>query len=483
MKKVFLSTAMDYVNARPHLGHALEKIQADAIARILRRNNEVFFVSGTDENSLKNVKSAEKEGIEVKELVDKYSNNFFGLKELLNLSYDEFIRTTEKRHLLGAQKLWKACEKDIYKKKYKGLYCVGCEEFYKESELDEEGLCPEHKTKPEEVEEENYFFKLTNYQKQIEEIIEKDIVKIVPPERKNEVLSFVKSGLQDFCISRSSERAKGWGIDVPGDDTQKIWVWFDALSSYINSLGYAEDSEKFNEFWKEGEKIHVIGKGILRFHAVYWIGMLLSAEIELPSEIFVHGYITSEGQKMSKSLGNVVDPFEVVKKYGADPVRYFLLSEFSPLSDGDFSYEKLEKKYNADLSSGLGNLVSRTLAMIEKKELNGAEISPTGEVLNTMNSFRNEYEDFCSEFQLNDALGTAWRAIAFFDKYIDEKKPWDIEEKEKLIEIFSNILIGLRNISYMLEPFLPETSQNILEQIGDENTISIKRKDILFPRL
>src|SRR3989344_8827091 len=310
MKPTFISTAIPYVNAPGHVGHALEFIQTDVIARYYRSlKRDVFFLTGTDENSLKNAKAAEQQGVSTKDLVDRNAAIFRSLADKLKISYDDFIRTTEPKHIKGAQKLWLACEDDIYQKTYRGLYCVGCEEFYQESEL-EDGKCPEHHTEPEVVEEENYFFRLSKYQEQLKAVFEKDIIKIIPSSRKNEIVSFLNSGLEDICISRSVERAKGWGIPVPGDNTQIIWVWFDALSNYINALGYGENDKKFEEFWQKSDaKVHVIRKGIARFHAIYWPGILLSAGISLPSTIFVHGYITVDGQKMSKTLGNVVDTF------------------------------------------------------------------------------------------------------------------------------------------------------------------------------
>lgn len=478
MKKVFISTAIDYVNGDPHLGHALEKIQADVIARYHRSlGDEVFFLSGTDENSLKNVQTAEKQGISVKELVDNNSKKFSNLKEVLNLSYDDFIRTTEKRHVLGAQKLWSLCEKDIYKKKYKGLYCVGCEEFYKEEELDN-GLCPEHKKPLELIEEENYFFKLENYADKIKELIEKDIIKIIPQKRKNEIISFINSGLQDFCISRSSERAKGWGIDVPKDSTQKIWVWFDALANYITALGFGSNNELFDKFWEKGDaKLHVIGKGINRFHSIYWPAMLLSANITLPKTLFVHGYITVNNEKMSKSIGNVINPIELVNKYSIDGVRYFLLREIPALDDGDFSYEKYEKRYNSDLASGLGNLFSRVIAMAEKhgEVFNNPNQYTKKEVENTWDKYREKFVYF------NETLGEIWSLIGSCDKYIDEQKPWEKEDKE---EILSNLLFSLKNIAQMIEPFLPETSKKMKEQLNEENGIfKVKKGESLFPKI
>ena len=479
MAKFYLSTSLPYVNSVPHLGHALEFTQADVIARYHRLLGEdVFFLSGADENALKNVRAAIEAKMGTRDFVDKNALKFLQLKErdVLNLSLDDFIRTTEGRHKKGAQKLWQACKKDIYKKKYKGLYCVGCEEFYKENEL-ENGLCPEHKVKPDLVEEENYFFKLSEYQEQLEKIIEKDKVKIVPETRKNEILSFIKSGLQDFCISRSAERAHGWGVEVPGDPTQYSWVWFDALSNYINALGYAENSKKFQEWWQENEnKMHVMGKGIIRFHAVYWLAMLLSAKISLPKIIFVHGYITSGGQKMSKSLGNVIDPFELVKKYGTDAVRYFLLREIPSTEDGDFTEEKFIERYNADLAGGLGNLVARVSALNPKLQIiNSKQITNT-ELQTEINKTRENYTKALVEFKFNEALIVIWELISFCDKYIEKEKPWSFDpaqDKEKIEEVIGDLLSAINEIAKLLEPFLPETSERIIK--GENKS--------LFPRL
>jgi methionyl-tRNA synthetase len=484
MKKIFISTSIPYVNAAPHLGHTLEFVQADVLARRHRLlGDKVFFLSGTDENSLKNVRSAEKAGVPVMDLVTDNFKKFLELKDLLNISLDDFIRTTEERHFKGAQKLWEVCEKDIYKKKYSGLYCVGCEEFYKEEEL-VDGLCPDHKVKPELIEEENYFFKLSNYQEEIKELIEKDIVKIIPESKKNEVLSFINSGLQDFCISRSSERAKGWGIDVPGDSTQKMWVWFDALSNYINALGYANDDEKFNEFWQNSDsRVHVIGKGIIRFHSVYWLAMLLSAGLTLPKTLFVHGYLTVDNQKMSKSIGNVIDPKELVLKYGSEGVRYFLLREIPATGDGDFTYEKFEKRYNSDLASGLGNLFSRTAAMVIKAGLNnGFKIRPNRLFIEK----NKEVEGKVTErfFQFNETLNDIWELVSFCDKYIENEKPWEITDIEKQKEVFSNLLYSLNNISKLIEPFLPLTSDKMREQLKEDSGVfDISKGESLFPRI
>jgi methionyl-tRNA synthetase len=484
-RKFYITTAIDYVNAPPHLGHALEKIQTDVIARYHRiLGEEVLFLTGTDENSLKNVQAAKEKGVSVKELVDKNARIFHELKEALNLSFDDFIRTTEERHVKGAQKLWLVCKKDIYKKTYKGLYCVGCEEFYKESEL-ENGLCPEHKTKPELVEEENYFFKLSKYQEKLKKIIESDELKIIPETRRNEVLSFIEEGLEDICISRSAKRARGWGIDVPGDSSQKIWVWMDALSNYITALGYAENGKKFQEFWQKNEnKLHVIGKGISRFHCIYWPAFLLSAKLPLPNKIFIHGYITVSGQKMSKSLGNVIDPFELVKKYGTDALRYFLLREILPFEDGDFTFEKFEKRYNSDLADGLGNLVARVINLAAKSKIQNSKSKmkiQNSKLEEEIKKTRRGWKNALDDFKFNEALKAVWDLITFCDKYIEKERPWElVKSKVKIQEskvVISNLLLALTEIAKLLEPFLPETSERILKQI------KTKKAEILFPKL
>jgi methionyl-tRNA synthetase len=476
-KKFYITTAIDYVNGKPHIGHALEKIQADVLARHHRiLGEEVLFLTGTDENSLKNVQAAEKEKITTKKLVDRNYREFYKLREILNLSFDEFIRTTEKRHIKGVQKLWEACKQDIYKKNYKGLYCVGCEEFYKESEL-ENGICPEHQTKPEIVEEINYFFRLSRYQEQLKKIIMKDELKIIPETRKNEILSFINSGLEDICISRSKERAHGWGIPVPGDDSQIIWVWFDALSNYITALDYADDSKQLGDWWVNNENVlHVIGKGILRFHAIYWPAMLLSADIPLPKQIFVHGYITVDNKKMSKSLGNVIDPFELVQKYGTDAVRYFLLREITSLEDGDFTYAKFEHRYNSDLANGLGNLVSRVISLTSKLEIPQKVIPDNvGIAFGGSSGEKKRYKKAIAGFKFNEALIAVWEIIGTFDRYIEREKPWEGGKRSK--QVILNSLYGLKEIAELLKPFLPETSERILKQL------ETRKSEPLFSRL
>lgn len=480
-RKFFITTAIDYVNASPHLGHALEKIFADVIARHRRLSgDDVLFLTGADENSLKNVRAAQKQGIETSELVAKNSAEFLSLKNALNLSFDDFIRTTEKRHILGVQKLWLACQNDIYKKTYQGLYCVDCEQFYKERELID-GLCPEHKTKPELISEENYFFRLSKYGEQLKKSIGQGEVEIIPQARKNEILSFINSGLEDICISRSSERARGWGIDVPNDPSQKIWVWFDALSNYINALGYAESSEKFEDWWQNNEnKTHIVGKGILRFHALYWPAMLLSANLKLPETIFAHGYLTLDGEKMSKTLGNIISPFALTEKYGVDAVRYFLMAEFPITEDGDFTYEKFEARYNANLANGVGNLFERifTLAKNHKRG-----VSVDSEIKNSEEKAGKIYSEKMDNYELYGALNAVLAFSKKLDGYINQKEPWKLLKNGEagIDEILDTLLFGVEKIIFWLKPFMPEKMEQAENYLKNLNSQTEKLN--LFPRL
>lgn len=494
-KKFYISTAIPYVNAAPHIGFALEIVQADVIARYHRILGEsVFFVTGTDENALKNVIAAEEQEISPKEFVDKNAEKFRELSKILDISNNDFIRTTEERHIRGAQKLWSSCKKeDIYKKEYEGLYCVGCEEFYKESEL-VDGCCPEHKTKPDVVSEENYFFRLSNYQKELEFLIVSDALTIVPVSRKNEMLSFIRGGLEDFSISRSNERARNWGVPVPGDDSQRMFVWVDALSNYINALGYADDSEKFRKFWQENDAIvHCIGKGITRFHAIYWPAILLSAGLWLPKTIFVHGYLTVDGKKMSKTLGNVVSPKDVVEGYGIDPIRYYLLREVSPVEDGDYSRQKFEGRYNSDLANGLGNLVSRVVTLGAKLKMKNEKLKvkiKNSKLDKIINESWQDYHNALGNFRFNEALEATWRLISASDEFISRERPWE-DKQESLFTVYC-LLLSLSNIAWMLKPFLPETSDKIFGQLGvdpgseipwEKQGFRVKKGEPLFPRL
>jgi len=473
-QKFYITTAIPYVNASPHIGFALELVQTDVVARYYRqKGREVFFLTGSDENSLKNVQAAEKEGIKTNELVDRNTKKFIELTKVFNISNDDFVRTTETKHFKCAQKLWSACRpEDIYKKKYKGLYCVGCEQFYTEKEL-VDGKCLEHQKEPEVIEEENYFFKLSSYQEKLEKLIESDEYKITPTSRKNEILSFIKMGLDDFSISRSQARAKNWGVPVPGDESQVMYVWFDALSNYLTGLDYGGDEKKFKAFWPAD--VHVVGKGIIRFHAVYWPAILLSAGLPMPKQLFVHGYINIGGAKMSKSLGNVIDPFKLVEKYGVEPVRYYLLRYIHPVQDSDFSIEKFEESYTADLANGLGNLVNRVAGLIEQNDI---KIK-----LKIKHQESSELDKLIGRFAFDQALKYIWEKISQVDGYISAKKPWVLAKDGQLKEltiILQKAVDDILEIIYLLQPFLPETTEKI-EKIFKAK--KIKKTEAIFPRL
>ncbi|MEX2028468.1 MAG: methionine--tRNA ligase [Candidatus Curtissbacteria bacterium] len=471
-KRIYVTTAIPYVNANPHVGHALEFVQADTLARFHRAvGYDVFFSSGSDENSLKNVQAAEAEGVKTEDLVSKYADRFEALKEALNLTFDVFNRTATKEHFAGAQKLWSLCKpEDIYKKKYRGLYCIGCEAFYTPDEI-VDNRCPDGHTNIEEVEEENYFFKLSNYQKYLEDLISSDKLHIVPQTKKHEVLSFVKQGLDDFSISRSVDRAHGWGVPVPGDDAQIMYVWFDALVTYLTALGFGGDDELYKKYWSEStERLHVIGKGIIRFHAVYWPAMLASAKLPLPTDEFVHGYITAEGQKISKSLGNVVDPFELVEKYGREAVRFYLLREIPAWGDGDFSIERFRDLYNGELANGLGNLVARVARLASDTNLSLPEKKNF--------TFKKVVLDNLKNFRFDQAMIGLWEEVSVLDKKINEEKPWELEGLE-LKKVISPIAQEIREIAFNLGPFLPETSEKIMAQF----TGKITAEKPLFPRI
>ncbi len=481
MAKFYITTAIPYVNASPHIGFALELVQTDVIARYKRLiGYDVFFLTGTDENAQKNALAAEKIGLPVKELVDKNAMLFIELTKQLNISNDDFIRTTDKKHWEGAKKLWKLCFKngDIYKKKYSGFYCVGCEAFVTEKDL-VDGLCPEHLKKPEKVEEENYFFKLSKYEKELQRIIESDEIKIIPEARKNEVLSFIKEGLEDFSISRPTERMKGWGITVPGDESQTIYVWFDALANYITALGFGNNDEKFKKYWPAD--VHVIGKGIIRFHAVYWPAMLLSAGIKLPKSIIVHGYVTSGGQKMSKSLGNIIDPFEMISKYGADQLRYYLMREIPVFSDGDFSEKNLVERVNNELVAKFSNLFYRITSFVVK---NFEGVVPDADVDENEEKYFDEeikrYKELMDSYKMNEAFNLLINLADRLNKYFQEEKPWetiksDKNRCEKTIKTSAELA---KRLALMLHPFIPASSEKALKMmnVSDINIKSINEE-------
>lgn len=478
MNRFYISTAIPYVNADPHIGFALEAVLTDSVARYQRIKlgaENVFALTGTDENSLKNVRAAEDAGEEVSKYVERYANEYRALKDTLNLSFDDFIRTREDRHIRGAQKLWSTCKKeDIYKKMYRGLYCVGCESFYTEKEVPD-GTCPDHKKPLEVVEEENYFFKLTNYQDQLIDLIEKGTLRIVPESRKNEVLSFIKQGLEDFSISRSQERAKHWGVTVPQDESQVMYVWFDALSNYITGLGYADNSELYKKFWEENDcRAHVIGKGILRFHAVYWPAILLSAGVPLPRELFVHGYITVEGEKMSKSLGNVIHPKTLVDEFGTDAVRYYFLREIPSHGDGDYSKLRMEERYG-ELANQLGNLVSRVAAMAVKY-FNGQ----LNETNRDWSEKRATLDSHMKNYDLRSYVDEIFAVVSYANEITDKKAPFKLVKEDEAAAkvVLSELADMIRFVARALLPIIPKTAEEILRRYGKV----IVAGEPLFPR-
>jgi len=370
MARFNVMTAIPYVNGRPHVGHVLELVQADVLARHRRqRGDEVRFQTGTDDNALKNVRSAEEEGVSPLAYVTAVARRFHALREPLDLSFDDFISTaTDPRHRPAVEKLWarSAARDDFYLKSYSGLYCVGCERFYTPDELTPDGLCEEHRAAPEQVEETNWFFRLSSYQERLADLISSDRLRVEPASRKREVLAFIGAGLEDFSVSRGTARARGWGIPVPGDPDQVIYVWYDALANYISAPGYATDPASFDTWWNGARRVHVIGKGIIRFHAVYWPAMLLSAGLPLPDVIFVHEYLTANRAKIAKTSGGAVDPAEIVAGYGTDALRWWLVSEVARAGDTDFTVARLVARANEDLANNIGNLVNRTVSMVNR---------------------------------------------------------------------------------------------------------------------
>ena len=480
-RRIYITTTIPYVNARPHLGHALELVQADVLARYHRRGDQVRFQTGTDDNSLKNVLAAEAAGLPVQELVDRNAAAFTALGGPLGLSVDDVIRTSrDPRHRPGVERLWRACANagDLYRRHYEGLYCVGCEQFYIPAELCD-GRCPDHGTVPEPVAEENWFFRLSRYTGQLQEMIVGGELRIEPAERRNEVLGFIRGGLEDFSVSRSTARAHGWGIPVPGDPGQVIYVWWDALGNYITALGFGADAADYQRWWTgSSRRIHLVGKGVLRFHAVYWPAILLSAGQPLPTDILVHDYLTIGGRKISKSSGATIDPAELATTYGTDAVRWWLLREVPRVGDADFTVGRLTARANDELANGLGNLVHRVLSMIHRYRggypPSTSDIPPGSQELTAAcQQAPDLIEAALARFDFRAATA-AVRAIAdAANRYTNHAQPWqlasserggDAEAGRRLDGVLAALAQAISTLGDNLAPFLPDTAARIGRQ-------------------
>ena len=481
MDKLYITTSIPYVNAQPHIGFVLELVQADVIARFRRLGGwDVHFQTGTDENATKNAIAAQKAGLPTGELVDRNSECFRRLLPAFGISNDAFIRTTEQRHRLGVHAFWRRLRpQDVYRGAYQGLYCVGCEDFLGERDL-VDGRCPDHDEPPVQTAEENYFFRLSAYQDQIERLLSDGTIAVIPQARRNEVLSFVRRGLADISISRTTQRSLGWGIRVPGDDDHVIYVWIDALINYISGLGFGQD-DRWQEWWQAGvRKLHVIGKNVWKFHAIYWPALLLSAHLPLPDTIAVHGFVTVDGKKIGKSLGNAVDPFDCARRFGPDAVRYYLLRAIPPFDDGDFSADRLREVYNADLANGLGNLVSRIVALCGRAGFGPLTAPPEHEA-------PEGYLAAMEGLRFDLALQSLWRVVDDLNRQVEQVKPWELLKRPDLAPLHGHLrrwTSQLLRLAYWLGPLLPETSQRIGQQLQRPLAPTASHpKAPLFPRL
>lgn len=491
MTPYYITTAIPYVNAAPHLGHALEFVQADVLARHHRlRGQPVRFLSGTDDHALKNVLAARNADIPVADFVSAAADRFEALQGQLALSCDDYIRTsTDKRHRPGVEHLWRRCADagDFYQHTYTGRYCVGCEQFYEPDGL-VDGFCPEHGTTPDQVSETNWFFRLSRYRDRIREVIDSGTVVVNPPQKRNEVLALLDSGLTDFSVSRPASRADGWGIPVPGDPSQVIYVWWDALTNYITSLEVHCDSDQYKYWWADdGERVHVIGKGITRFHAVYWIGLLLSAGLPLPSTIHVHDYIQLGGTKLSKSTGNVVDPVDLTGSYGTDALRWWLTREVPLLGDTDFTEGRLIQAYNTDLANGLGNLVNRTLTLLHKhydgllKSTHATVVGPgwdSGELDTATRTLPSKIDLALHGADFRSATGHLVSAVGKANRLLNAAEPWKVlrtasESRASIHALLSRVTHACRTIATELSPFCPDGAQRLAQQLGHGTRVEL----------
>lgn len=480
----YISTPIYYPSDKLHIGHAYCTTIADSMARYKRLTDvDVLFVTGSDEHGQKIQRKAAEQNITPKEYVDKIVAGFQALWEKLNISNDEFIRTTEKRHYNVVQEIFKKIydKGDIYKSTYEGLYCTPCETFWIERQL-VDGKCPDCGRPVETVQEESYFFRMSKYQDRLLQFIEDNPDFIQPVSRKNEMINFIKGGLEDLCISRTTF---DWGIPVPIDNKHVIYVWFDALSNYLTAAGYLSDTEKFNKFWPAD--IHLVGKEIVRFHTIIWPIILMALELELPKKVYGHGWLVVDGDKMSKSKGNVIDPVALIDEFGADSIRYFLLREINLGLDGNFSREALIQRINADLANDLGNLLHRTLSMVNK--FNGGLVKNTKvledvdtELIALAQNTVKQYQDSMDKMEISVAIRTVWNLISRSNKYIDLTGPWalakDESKQERLQTVMYNLIESLRIISVLIAPFMPNTAPKIWKQLGLGEFSKVKFKDI-----
>ncbi|ATW51454.1 methionine--tRNA ligase [Streptomyces peucetius] len=498
--RTYITTTIPYVNARPHLGFALELVQADVLARHRRQaGDQVRFLTGTDDNSLKNVLAAEAEGTGVQEFVDRNAAAFAGLREPLALSFDDFIRTSsDPRHRAGVERLWQRCAEsgDLYRKHYEGLYCVGCEQFYTPDDL-VDGRCSEHGTEPRLVSEENWFFRLSRYADTLQELIASNRLRIEPASRRNEVLALIGSGLHDFSVSRSQRRARGWGIPVPGDPDQVVYVWWDALGNYVTSLGYGTADDAFDRWWAQsGRRVHLAGKGVIRFHAVYWPAMLLSAGLPLPTDILVHDYLTVDGHKISKSAGTAVDPAGLVADVGTDAVRWWLLRDVPRVGDADFTRDRLVARADSDLAGGLGNLVNRVVTMVHRYR-DGRLPAPRGGAPGCAPLARacadspREVDAALADFDFRRAAAAVWTIVEEANRCIDATRPWesagaeragDGAAGERLEAVLGALVQACLHLADRLTPFLPEAAARIAQQCTAVDGV-LPEPVPLFPRI
>ena len=474
--KYYITTPIYYVNDKPHIGHAYTTVVADVLARWRReKGDEVFFLTGTDEHGTKVAQSAKAQGKSPQEFCDEISEIYKSRWKNLNISNDYFIRTTDKQHKDKVKEIFtklknaKTPKKNnvIYQGEYKGLYCVGCEKFLTEKEI-VNGKCPDHETKPEELVEKNYFFKLSDYKEIIKEKIEKDEIKILPVSKKNEALSMLDF-IDDFSLSRETVK---WGIDLPFDKSQKIYVWVEALMNYLTAIGYPDNLEKFNKLWPAD--LHLMAQEILKFHTIYWPAILMALNLEMPKTIFVHGFFTIDGKKMSKTLGNTIDPDELVKKYGADATRYLLLSQFSFGQESDIQVERFSEKYNSDLANGLGNLVARVSNLLEKNNIE------TNLQKNSDAKLKSVFDKKMQEYKFNEALEVLWKKLRQCDEIITKAQPWKLENKSEIKNILEPISQNILNVANLLSPFMPDTSEKIISIFTADK---IKKSKPLFPRI